>query len=256
MFNFDKRILYLILGIFVLSNIIDRLTSLNSILTLLISLPAILIAITFHEFAHAFAADKLGDDTPRNQGRLTLNPFKHIDIFGFALLIIAGFGWGKSVHVNPRNFKRNISMTKAEAIVAFAGPLINLILAIVSTIILAVLLKYNVLIDLNNRAMWLVFIFIMEIILINLGLGIFNLIPLPPLDGSKILNHFLPYNVRNWFETNQYILYMVFVIIWITGIASRIITPCIKGVMYGIFYLVGQIFNIELQSILQLFGIG
>ncbi|MBE5805600.1 MAG: site-2 protease family protein [Clostridiales bacterium] len=256
MFNFDKRILYLILGIFVLSNIIDRLTSLNSVLTLLISLPAILIAITFHEFAHAFAADKLGDDTPRNQGRLTLNPFKHIDIFGFALLIIAGFGWGKSVHVNPRNFKRNISMTKAEAIVASAGPITNLILAIISTIILAVLLKFNLLNQLNSRVMSLVLIFIFEVILINLGLGIFNLIPLPPLDGSKILNHFLPFNIRNWFEMNQYILYMVFIIIWITGIASKIITPCIKGVMYGIFYLVGQIFNIELQSILQLFGIG
>ena len=164
MFNFDKRILYLILGIFVLSNIIDRLTSLNSVLTLLISLPAILIAITFHEFAHAFAADKLGDDTPRNQGRLTLNPFKHIDIFGFALLIIAGFGWGKSVHVNPRNFKRNISMTKAEAIVASAGPITNLILAIISTIILAVLLKFNLLNQLNSRVMSLVLIFIFEVI--------------------------------------------------------------------------------------------
>ena len=136
MFNFDKRILYIILGIYVLMHIANRLTNSNGLLILIVTLPAILIAITFHEFAHAFAADKLGDDTPRNQGRLTLNPLKHIDPIGFALLIVAGFGWGKPVQITPRNFKRNISMTKAEAIVAVAGPLMNFILAIVSTIIL------------------------------------------------------------------------------------------------------------------------
>ena len=130
MFSFDKRILYIVLGIFVFINIANRLTNTDSLLILLITLPAVLIAITFHEFAHAFAADKLGDNTPRNQGRLTLNPLKHIDIIGFALLIVAGFGWGKPVEINPRNFKRNISMTKAEAIVAFAGPLMNFLLAI------------------------------------------------------------------------------------------------------------------------------
>ena len=94
MFNFDKRILYVVLGIFVLINIANRFTSTDGLLVLLITLPAILIAITFHEFAHAFAADKLGDNTPRNQGRLTLNPLKHIDPIGFALLIVAGFGLG------------------------------------------------------------------------------------------------------------------------------------------------------------------
>ena len=131
MFSFDKRILYIVLGIFVFINIANRLTNTDSLLILLITLPAVLIAITFHEFAHAFAADKLGDNTPRNQGRLTLNPLKHIDIIGFALLIVAGFGWGKPVEINPRNFKRNISMTKAEAIVSVAGPIMNFILAFI-----------------------------------------------------------------------------------------------------------------------------
>ena len=175
MFNFDKRILYVILGIFVLTNIVERLTSQNSILILLLTLPAILIAITFHEFAHAFAADRLGDNTPRAQGRLNLNPLSHIDPVGFALLIVAGFGWGKPVQVNPRNFKRNITMTKAEAIVSFAGPLINFILAIISTIILAVILKYNLLTNLSAKVYWLILVFIMQLILINVGLGLFNL---------------------------------------------------------------------------------
>ena len=255
MFSFDKRILYIILGIFVVVNVANRLTNTDSLLMLLLTLPAILIAITFHEFAHAFAADKLGDNTPRFQGRLTLNPLKHIDPIGFALLIVGGFGWGRPVEINPRNFKRNISMTKAEAIVSFAGPLTNFILSIISTVILAIVLKFNLLINLPAKTAWLILIFLMELILINVGLGLFNLIPLPPLDGSKILNHFLPYKTRQWFEQNQYILYIVFIVIWVTGIAGTIISPCINGVTRGIFTLVGNIFKINLKSILQIFGI-
>lgn len=255
MFNFDKRILYIILGIFVVMNIANRLTSTDNVLILLITLPAILIAITFHEFAHAFAADKLGDSTPRNQGRLTLNPLKHIDPIGFALLIVAGFGWGKPVQINPRNFKRNISMTKAEAIVSVAGPLMNFILAIISTVIMACLLKYNVLANVPFRTMWLILVFIMELILINVGLGLFNLIPLPPLDGSKILNHFLPYKAREWFIRNEYTMYIIFMVIWVTGLASLIITPAIKGVTLGIGMLIGNIFGIDLNGIFEIFGI-
>ena len=255
MFNFDKRILYIILAIFVLRSIASRLTNTDSLLMLVITLPAILIAITFHEFAHAFAADKLGDNTPRSQGRLTLNPLKHIDPVGFALLIVAGFGWGKPVQVNPTNYKRNISMTKADAIVAFAGPLMNFVLAILSTIVLAVLLKFDVITNLSTRTIWVILVFIMELVLINIGLGLFNLIPLPPLDGSKILNHFLPISARNWLEQNQHILYIIFVLIWITGIAGMLISPCIRGTVNGLFMLVGKIFNIDLEIILQLFGL-
>lgn len=256
MFSFDKRILYAILAIFVISNIANRFASVNSILVLVLTLPAILIAITFHEFAHAFSADKLGDDTPRNQGRLTLNPLKHIDPVGFALLIVAGFGWGKPVQINPRNFKRNMSMTKAEAIVSIAGPLMNFFLAIVSTIILALLLKFNVLINLPARTMSLILIFFIELVLINTGLGLFNLIPLPPLDGSKILNHFLPYNAKQWFERNQMFLYIAFMFIWVSGIASMIISPCIYGTAKAIFTLIGNIFRVEdLKIILTMFGI-
>ena len=244
MFNFDKRILYIILGIFVLINIVNRLTNMNSIITLIISVFAILIAITFHEFAHAFAADKLGDNTPRSQGRLTLNPLKHIDPIGFALLIVAGFGWGKPVEINPRQFKRNISMTKAEAIVSFAGPLMNFVIAIFSTIVLALLLKFNVLINLPVRVYFIIFVFIMELIIINTGLGLFNLIPLPPLDGSKIFLPILPRNAKIWFIDNQQIFYFIFLIIWITGIAGRLISPLIDSMTEGILGLAMRIFGL------------
>lgn len=120
------------------------------------TLPAVLIAITFHEFAHGFAADRLGDDTPRMQNRLNLNPLSHIDPVGFVLLMFAGFGWGKPVQINPRNFDRKYSMEAGEAIVAFAGPLMNFVLAIIFTLIYVAMYKfaYTFIIAGTGRIIW------------------------------------------------------------------------------------------------------
>ena len=118
----DRKVLYIILGLFILSNVVGLLTDTNALLSLLLTLPAVLVAITFHEFAHGIAADKLGDDTPRRQGRLNLNPLSHLDPIGTIMLVFAGFGWGKPVEIEPRNFNRNIKMSVAETIVAAAGP--------------------------------------------------------------------------------------------------------------------------------------
>ena len=144
MFDFEnnKRNLYVIIGIFVLLAIGKYWNNTGELLNLLLTLPAVLIAITFHEFAHAFAADKMGDDTPRRQGRLTLNPFAHLDPVGSLLLIFAGFGWGKPVNVNPRNYNRDITVEKADAIVSIAGPAMNMILAIFFTIIYFTVYKF------------------------------------------------------------------------------------------------------------------
>ena len=138
----DRRILYIVLGLIILSNVIGLLTNTDELLSLLMSLPAVLIAITFHEFAHAFVADKLGDDTPRRQGRLSLNPFAHLDPIGSIMLIFAGFGWGKPVEIDSRNFNRNIKMPVAEAMVAAAGPIMNFILAIIFAVIYAIIWKF------------------------------------------------------------------------------------------------------------------
>lgn len=240
---FDKRIIYIILGCLILSTVIGYLSDQNKLLGLIISIPAVLIAITFHEFAHAFAADKLGDDTPRNQGRLSLNPLHHLDPVGSLLLLFAGFGWGKPVEVNPRNFNRNISMEKADAIVSIAGPLMNLFLAIVFTLIYCAIVKFapNVLIGNTGGAIQLL---LMSIVSINIGLGVFNLIPLPPLDGSKVIMPFLPAKAKSFFIEREQIFYIVFVILWITGLAGYIISPVITFIYKWIINLGLAIFGL------------
>ena len=129
----DKKTMLIVLGVFLVLQLISSGTS--GILATLFTIPGVLIAITFHEFAHAYTAYKLGDDTPKMQGRLNLNPISHIDPFGFIFLILAGFGWGKPVEIDPRNFNGKYSISKAEAIVAAARPISNFILAFILLII-------------------------------------------------------------------------------------------------------------------------
>ena len=245
MFNFmsDKRTLYIVMAVLVLISIGRYISNPNGLIGLLVTIPAVLIAITFHEFAHAFAADKLGDDTPRRQGRLSLNPLAHLDPVGSIMLVFAGFGWGKPVEINPRNFNKKVSMSAGEAIVSFAGPLMNFILAIVFTVITCAIVKFAPMFVLTQVGK-VVVLLIEEAIIINIGLGIFNLIPLPPLDGSKIIVLLLPYKAKEWFERNSYIFYILFMLLWITGIMGSIISPLIRGVYTGLLIGIGNIFGV------------
>ena len=149
-----------------------------------IMIPAILIAFAFHEFAHAFVADKLGDDTPRYEGRLTLNPANHIEPVGFLMIIIFGFGWAKPVRTNPsayRNYYRD------DFWVSIAGPIANFLTSILFTIIFAFFLKY---VDINmsqNSAINVFYDMINEVITLNVLLGFFNLLPIPGFDGFHAL---------------------------------------------------------------------
>lgn len=242
-FGYDKRILYIILAIFVIMNIGGYLTNNDKLLSLVLTLPAVLIAITFHEFAHAFAADKLGDDTPRRQGRLTLNPLAHLDPIGSIMLVFAGFGWGKPVEINPKNFNRTISMSAGEAIVSIAGPLTNFVLAIIFSIVYFAIEKFVPTFIFTQIGI-IILSLIQVTIIINVGLGVFNLIPLPPLDGSKVLNHFLPYKAKEWFARYSQIFYIIFIVLWVSGIASNIISPIIGWVYKGITSLIGLLFAI------------
>ena len=243
-FSFDKRIIYIIIAIMVLSTVTQYITNPSALFALLVSIPGVLVAITFHEFAHGYAAYKLGDNTAKNEGRLSLNPFDHLDPIGTLMLLFAGFGWGKPVNVNSSNYTRKISMEKGEAIVSLAGPLMNIILAIVFSIIYFAIYKFAGISFITSTVGSIVMLLISTIISINIGLGVFNLIPLPPLDGSKIIMPFLPYKAKQWFRNNEHIFYIIFVVIWITGIAGIIISPVINLISTGIMNLCGLIFGI------------
>ena len=156
----------------------------------------VLIALTVHEFAHALTADRLGDPTPRLAGRLTLNPIKHIDPFGFIMLLLVHFGWAKPVPINPYNFK---DPDKGETLVSLAGPLSNVLFAWLIVKCIKLFPEPVISIPLYHAVMTL-------LIQININLAVFNLLPIPPLDGSHIFARFLPYELRVQFEQYGFLL--------------------------------------------------
>ena len=219
----DKRTLYIIIALILLVNVFTGEKTIDGII---LSLPGVIVAMTFHEFAHAFVATKLGDDTPRLQGRLNLNPINHLDPIGLICLVFLGFGWGKPVQINPRNFDGKYSLAKAEAMVSAAGPVMNFIIAFLGCIVYTII-KVSFQAAIITKTVEIIIVIIQSIIVVNIGLGVFNLIPVYPLDGSKILSMFLSYKAREWLMENQDILTIILllVVFW-TDFISIIINIC------------------------------
>lgn len=196
------------------------------IIDLIVSLPAILWAITIHEFAHGYVAYKLGDPTPKLQGRLTLNPIAHLDVLGFIALILAHFGWAKPVVVNPRNFIK-LGPRWGEVLVAFAGPLANFFSAFLSVL----LLKYFPFTYLPLSVSEPLILVLKYSVFINAAFGIFNLLPIPPLDGSKILEAFLPYNLYLKFKEIEPYGPIILLILVISPVLNWILVPLVSGMV-------------------------
>ena len=202
----------------------------------LVDLPYIIISIvigfTLHEFAHAYVAYKFGDPTAQKLGRLTLNPIAHIDLLGAIFILLAGFGWAKPVPVNRHYFKRP---KLAGVLVSLAGPVSNLLLAFIGFVGLAFLLKLNVPIGSNFD----LYPFFQIFVQMNLLLFAFNLIPLPPLDGYRIIEDLVSSRVRA--KLSQYEVYgsILFIVLIVTGLSGYTIFPWIQTVQS--FFI--QIFN-------------
>lgn len=186
-------------------------------------LPALLLSLSMHEFGHAITAYKLGDESQKARGRLTLSPFAHIDWFGFISIALIGVGWGKPVIIDDRNFKKR---GKGNMLVALAGPMFNLALAIVVTIILKILMltgAYEAMMATNAGSI------VMDIIWLtiqfNVVFAVFNLIPIPPFDGSKVLYYFLPYKAKQWFDKLERYSIWILLVLFLTDLYVYIITP-------------------------------
>ncbi|MBQ6569910.1 MAG: site-2 protease family protein [Clostridia bacterium] len=188
------------------------------VLRLLVKLFVLVAILPLHEFAHGWMAKKMGDRTAQMLGRLTLNPIKHLDYIGALCMLVVGFGWAKPVPINPENFKwKNKKL--ATALVAFAGPASNLIAAFVGCFIWELLTFAPFSIEVFETLSIVFSCFVS----INIGLAIFNLLPIPPLDGSKILYIFLPdrwiYQIESY---SQYIMLGLFALMYLTNIDSFI----------------------------------
>lgn len=208
-------------------------------ISLLINFAALIVAITIHEFSHAYAADRLGDPTPRMQGRLTLNPLAHLDPLGTIMLLIARFGWGKPVQFDPFNLQ---NPRRDAAIISFAGPASNLITASIAAIILRILgpLQFSVFshtpIVITMLVTYLL-AFLQILIILSVFLAIFNLIPIHPLDGFKIVGGFLSKEkAREWYSLERYgiilLILLVFPIFTQVAPVSQLIYPVVETILH------------------------
>lgn len=196
----------------------------QAVISILLTLPVILIALSFHEASHAFAAYKMGDRTAYNLGRMTFNPIKHLDPIGFLCMLAFGYGWAKPVPINARNFK---NPKRGMAITAIAGPICNLILGVISTILYAVTLylNYKFAADIApheflSNVMQVLLIFFYYGAMMNFILAAFNMIPLPPFDGSRFFSLFLP--TKWYFALMKYERYSMIIVLLISMACSRL----------------------------------
>ena len=193
--------------------------------TLVAGLPGIVIAMVVHEYAHARVADALGDYTPRMQGRLTLNPAAHVDPLGLAMLFLVHFGWAKPVQINPMNFS---NPRRDDILVSLAGPASNLITSFVALIVLVLLAKLDFPL---SEGLLVVFNLI---IVYNINFAIFNMLPIPPLDGSHILRNLLPYDMARAYAQLERYSFIFLLIILMTPVLSYIFVP-LQRFIFSIF---------------------
>ena len=196
-----------------------------NLLQIVAGLPGLIIAMVIHEYAHAQVAVWLGDFTPRMMGRLTLNPKAHIDPLGMLALFLVHFGWAKPVMINPHNFKQP---RRDDILVSLAGPGANLLMAFLALVALVFLSRVGV--HITEGIYW-VFMLIVEY---NIGFAIFNLLPLPPLDGSHVLKQLLPRDLAYQFASLERYSLLILILLLMTPVLSMILIP-MRGAVLEVF---------------------
>ena len=214
----------------------------NSLTEILMLVPAVLIVLTLHEYAHGLAAYALGDRTAKAYGRLTLNPFSHIDIIGFICMLLAGIGWAKPVPVSPDRFKIK-SKKLGMAITAVAGPFANFLITFFCLLIWVYLINFQA----DSKLLIGLADFLLITAQVSVGLMVFNLIPIPPLDGSKVMFLFLPNKAIEFFYKYEQYIRIGFLILLVTDILDPLIYNGINLVLEGIIPVIIDILNFFLK---------
>lgn len=199
---------------------------------MLMTMPGIVIGLAFHEFAHAFTADRLGDPTPRSQGRLTLSPLPHIDWLGFILIMLLGFGWAKPVQINSKYLK---NPRRDDILISLSGPFANVLVAVLFIILLKFFLLSSGSFGLSQNLFENFANIFLYAIYINFMLAIFNLIPIPPLDGFHVLANMIPMRSYAIIETLYRYSSVILILLIATGMTSRILTPVLGFLMNFVY---------------------
>jgi Zn-dependent protease len=208
----------------------------------LLNFIVLVMSLTVHEFFHAWTAWKLGDDTAARAGRLTLNPLPHLDLLGTVILplMMAPIGWAKPVPVNPANFRGGVRMSTGDILVSIAGPLSNLGLALLAGVIYGALARWFPDVLGEGTA---VSALLVRLITLNVGLAVFNIIPVPPLDGSHVVGSLVPFRFRDaWAQFTRFAPFLLFgVLLFAPGLLWRVIGPPITILSNLLFRLAGAI---------------
>lgn len=197
---------------------------------MLLGIPGLVIAMTFHEYAHARAAVSLGDFTPRLMGRLTLNPTAHIDPIGLLMLFLVRFGWAKPVMINPSNFRQP---KRDDILVSLAGPMMNLFLGFVAFYVMLLINAHRL--DVSQ----ITYTIIQMIFVYNVNFAIFNMLPIPPLDGSHILRNLLPPDLAYRYQTTERYSILIMIVFIATPILSVVLMPLFR-LVYGFYKVLGS----------------
>jgi len=198
---------------------------------ILIALPGIVIGLSFHEFGHAFVSDRLGDPTPRSQGRVTLNPAAHFDPFGFFALVFCGFGWGIPVQIDPRYYKKP---RRDEFLVSVAGVIMNLLVALVFAFIVHIMYsKMSSAVLVQGSLMGTIFNILLQVVIVNIVLFAFNLFPVPPLDGFGIITQIFNLRTKSFYYKLYNSGYLILMLLLLFGVIDWILNPIVNG-LYGL----------------------
>lgn len=215
----------------IIANLTQRLQS------MLFIAPVILLAIVCHEYSHGWMSDRLGDPTPRKSGRLSLNPFRHLDLTGTLCLLLFRVGWAKPVPIDPRYYR---DRKKGIIYVSLAGPAINFVLAFISLFLEGLVVKFG---SPDSAVMWVIYQLCYYSAVINIGLGLFNLVPIPPLDGSKIVGVLSSSATRLYMKYQRY-WRLVLVLLVVTGLLSKPLNLINDWMLNGMWWFVRQLLHI------------